>query len=304
MNNKDINEITNKINELPTPDFIVQRIISIASDPQADIKDLQNVIIQSPSLSAKILRLANSAYYALPKRISKLSQAINLLGFKTIRNLALSIFTVENYFKDTVPNFNSSNFWTHLISTGIAAELLANYLNFLDKEEVFMCGVLHDLGKIVMAHIMPEIFDMVVKVAKHEKVSFWDAEQLLSSYSHEHIGRILFEKWNMPDIVIESASFHDNPFDSQKEETKKMLYIVNVANVTVNTYFYGYSGCFNIPEIDLKVWNYLGLNYRKYFSYFQEFKDIINQSPEFTNMRQVINEVEVIQDGPIQKGDA
>ncbi|HBT50992.1 MAG TPA: phosphohydrolase, partial [Petrotoga sp.] len=97
MNEMDIKELTKKIKELPTPDFIVQRIIEIANDPEADIDDLHNMIVQSPALTAKILRLANSAYYALPRRVTKLTQAINLLGFKTVRNLALSIFTVENY---------------------------------------------------------------------------------------------------------------------------------------------------------------------------------------------------------------
>ncbi len=138
------------------------------------MKELVNSISQSPTLTAKILRLANSAYYSLPKRITRLTQAVNLLGLKTVRNLALSIFTVENFFLiKSILFFNTYNFWQHLITTGIASELLAKYLNFPEKEESFMCGILHDLGKIVMAHIMPEVFEMVIKVAQHEKISFF-----------------------------------------------------------------------------------------------------------------------------------
>ncbi|MDK2906678.1 HDOD domain-containing protein [Petrotoga sp. DB-2] len=299
MNEMDIQEITKKIKELPTPDFIVQRIINIANDPYADINDLHNMIVQSPALTAKILRLSNSAYYALPKRVTKLTQAINLLGFKTVRNLALSIFTVENYFSQEIPFFNTQHFWVHLISTGVASELLAKYLNSPDKEEAFMCGVLHDLSKVVMAHIMPEVFEMVIKVAQHEKISFFQAENMLSTYSHQQIGRKLFKNWNMSDLVIETATYHDNPLESSNEEARKLLYIVNVANITTNSYFYGYSGCFDIPEVDLKVWNFLGLNYNKYSSYFEEFKDIIKRSPEFTNMKEVFDDMEVTSDGSV-----
>jgi len=299
MNDKDLKEITGKIKELPTPDFIVQRIIDIANDPEADINDLHNMIVQSPALTAKILRLSNSAYYALPKRVTKLSQAINLLGFKTVRNLALSIFTVENYFSEDIPFFDTQHFWVHLISTGLASELLAKYLNFLDKEEAFMCGVLHDLSKVVMAHIMPEVFEMVIKVAQHEKISFFQAENMLSTYSHQQIGRKLFENWNMSELVIETATNHDNPLESSKEETRKLLYIINVANITTNLYFYGYSGCFDVSYVDSKVWNYLGLNYNKYASYFEEFKEAINRSPEFTNMKEVFDDMEVASDGSV-----
>ncbi|PNR97036.1 HDOD domain-containing protein [Petrotoga sp. 9PWA.NaAc.5.4] len=293
MEETNLVEISKKIKELPTPDFIVQRIISIASDPQADIVELQEAVLQSPTLTAKILKLANSAYYALPNKVTKLSQAVNLLGFKTVRNLALSIFTVENYFNEKISNFNPYNFWIHLVATGVASELLAKYLNFFDKEEVFMCGILHDLGKIVMAHIMPEIFDMIIKVAEHEKISFCEAENLLSTYSHQQMGKMLFENWNMSDLVIETVTYHDNPLDSKKENFKKHLYIVNAANVTVNMVYYGYSGNYNIPMIQPEVWNFLGLNYNKYLSYFEEFKNNIEKYPEFINMKKVLQDLEV-----------
>lgn len=287
MEVNNIKEITNKIKELPTPEFLVQNIISISLDSEADMKELITSISQSPTLTAKILKLANSAYYSLPKRITKLSQAVNLLGLKTVRNLALSIFTVENYFDKEFPFFNTYNFWQHLITTGIASELLAKYINFPDKEEVFMCGILHDLGKIVMAHIMPEIFEMVVKVAQHEKISFFEAEHLLSVISHQQLGKILFESWNMSEIVIDTVAFHNDPINLKNENNRKILYIVNLANVTINLLFYGFSGCYNIPVAEPEVWNYLGMNYYKYDSYLEDLKRTIERSQEFIYMKDI-----------------
>lgn len=289
MKIENLREITNKIKELPTPDFLVQNIISISSDTESDMKELVNSISQSPTLTAKILRLANSAYYSLPKRITRLTQAVNLLGLKTVRNLALSIFTVENFFDKEYPFFNTYNFWQHLITTGIASELLAKYLNFPEKEESFMCGILHDLGKIVMAHIMPEVFEMVIKVAQHEKISFFESENLLSTIGHQQLGKILFENWNMSDIVLDVVSLHNQPLNLENETNKKILYIVHLADSTINLLFYGFSGCYNIPVVESEVWNFLGINYSMYESYFEDLKKTIERSKELIYMNQILN---------------
>jgi len=132
-----IKEITRKIEELPTPDFIVQRIVSIASSPNASTKELNMAILESPSMAAKILKMANSAYYAMPRRITKLSQAINILGFRSVRNLALSVFTAKSFFSREFEYFNTKKVWSHFMATAISCELLSKFINFPDREEAF-----------------------------------------------------------------------------------------------------------------------------------------------------------------------
>lgn len=99
-----------------------------------------------------------------------------------------------------------------------------------------MCGILHDLGKIVMAHIMPEVFEMVIKVAQHEKFLF-ESENLLSTIGHQQLGKILFENWNMSDIVLDVVSLHNQPLNLENETNKKILYIVHLADSTINLLF-------------------------------------------------------------------
>ncbi|MGM0640060.1 MAG: HDOD domain-containing protein [Thermotogota bacterium] len=293
MSKVSISVISKKIEELPTPDFIVQRIINIASDPNSSVKDLNAAVLESPSLSAKILKLSNSAYYALPRKITKLSQAINILGFKTVRNLAMSIFTVKNFFRNEYDFFNTKKFWTHLMATAIGAELLAKTINFPEREEAFLAGLLHDLGKIAMSNIMPESFEMIIKVANHKKISFKKAEELLESYSHESIGKLLFKQWGLSDLIINSAGFHDSVDNLTDDNSKMIVQIIHIANITTNTLYYGYSGNFGIEVPDTNSWNNLGLNPKKYFNYVEALKKKIDESEEFMNIDGIVDDMEV-----------
>lgn len=282
-------DISKKIEELPTPDFVVQRIISIASNPESGTKELNIAVLESPTLSAKILKMSNSAYYAIPRKITKLTQAINILGFKTVRNLAMSIFTVNSYFKKEYEYFNTEKFWKHLMGTGIAAELLSNYVNYPEKEEAFLSGMLHDLGKIAMAFVMPDVFEMIVKLSKHKKVSFSKAEEMLQSFSHQQIGKVLFENWNMSDIIIDTATFHDNPNENRHENTKAIVNIVHIANISVKTLLYGHSGSFEIPIPNEVAWNELSLTPQKYKKYLDNLKEKISESQDFMNLNNIID---------------
>lgn len=287
-----IKKLSEKINELPTPDFIVQNIIAVASDPDSGTKDLNSAVLKSPPLSAKILKLSNSAYYALPRKITKLSQAINILGFKTVRNLALSLFTAKSFFKEEYEYFNTKKFWKHLMGTAIAAELLSKYVNFPDREEAFLSGMLHDLGKIAMAILMPDIFKMIIKTSHHKKISFSEAEELLETFSHEQIGKMMFENWNLSEIVIDSTANHNNPRNNKNENTKMITKIVYLSNKTINILYYGYSGCFDIPIAEKDLWNTIGMTTKKYISYLDKLKMVITDSEDFLNMDQIMKDIE------------
>ncbi|HOG33657.1 MAG TPA: HDOD domain-containing protein [Petrotogaceae bacterium] len=287
-----IKEITRKIEELPTPDFIVQRIVSIASSPNASTKELNMAILESPSMAAKILKMANSAYYAMPRRITKLSQAINILGFRSVRNLALSVFTAKSFFSREFEYFNTKKVWSHFMATAISCELLSKFINFPDREEAFLCGMLHDLGKMAMSIVMPDVFEMIVTVAKHKKISFSKAEELLETYSHQQIGRMLFENWQMSEIMIASATFHDSPSLCKSEDSRTIVNLVSIANTTVNILLYGYSGCFDIPAVSDEAWNNLGLTPRKYLNYFENLKIKIKESEDFMNLSNVLDDLQ------------
>ena len=108
-----------QIESLPSPDFILQKIVETASSPSASAKELNQIASKDQSFVAKILKLANSAFYGLPKNVTKLTDAIMILGFKTVRNLAMSIFTKENFFGFQSKEVNVKDFWRHSLGTAI-----------------------------------------------------------------------------------------------------------------------------------------------------------------------------------------
>ncbi len=118
-------ELIYSVSELPTPDVIVEQIIATASNPNVSAKELERVIAQDVGLSTKVLKLVNSAYYGLPRKISKLSEAIMILGFKTVRNLALSVFTYSALKASTKSKIDHDKLWAHFMLTAIFSENIA-----------------------------------------------------------------------------------------------------------------------------------------------------------------------------------
>ncbi|RKX52650.1 MAG: phosphodiesterase, partial [Thermotoga sp.] len=118
-----VDKILEKVEDLPSPDFVVQRIVQVASNPNASAKEVSQVISTDPSLSSRILKIANSAYYGIPRKISVLSEAVMILGFKTVRNLALSVFTYDRFFKkiDEKSPIDRKRLWRHFVVTAVIA---------------------------------------------------------------------------------------------------------------------------------------------------------------------------------------
>lgn len=285
-------ELLKKISELPTPNFILKRIMDIAGNPSSNTKELEKAVLQSPPLVAKILKLSNSAYYALPRKITKLSQAINILGFKTVRNLAMGIFVADSFFRREFEFLDSKKFWRHSIAVAIAAEQLAQIVNYPDKEEIFLSGMLHDLGKMVMGIITPETVEMVLNVAEYKKVSFLKAEEMLNVMSHQILGKELFKNWNLPDNVIYTAEYHDIPEKLDIEKFSMNVYIVHLANSSINTIYYGYSGCYDIPVPSDVVWNKFGMTAKKYLDFLEKLEEKLDESNDFMNLDTFIEEPE------------
>ncbi|GAB6189194.1 HDOD domain-containing protein [Marinitoga arctica] len=277
-------EVIKKLSELPTPDFVLKRIIDITSNPSSNTKELENAVLQSPPLVAKILKLSNSAYYALPRKITKLSQAINILGFKTVRNLALGVFTADSFFRREFEFLDSKKFWKHIMSVAIASEMLSQIVNYPDKEEIFLSGMLHDLGKMAMGIITPETVEMVLNIAEHKKVSFTKAENMLNIMTHQNFGKLLFENWNLPESVIYTAAYHDEPEKLEIDKFSLNVYIVHLANISVNSILYGYSGCFDIPVPSDVVWNKFDMTGKKYLNFLEKLEEKLEESKDFIQL--------------------
>jgi HD-like signal output (HDOD) protein len=199
---KELQSKIGQLTNLPTLPIIVTRVMQIVSDPSSSANDVAFVVGQDLALSAKILRLANSAFYGAPRTITSISNAVVILGLKVINTIALNL-TVFDLFPHEKKSslFNRTSFWRHSTSCGLICRFLTERLRkfvLFDAEEAFCAGLLHDIGKVVMEQYLHEDFHKALKHAKHRKISLYEAEKETLGYSHTDVAQWLMSGWQLP----------------------------------------------------------------------------------------------------------
>ncbi len=247
-----IKRITESIIGLPTLPTIVSKMLELVDNPRTSAASLARLISSDQTLTARILKLANSAYYGFPKEISTVNMAIVVLGFNTVKEMGLSL-SVFDAFKnqDNASVFDISRFWEHSIGCGVASRMLARNYHSRNSSEAFVAGLLHDIGKIILNQYFhrefAQIMEMVVKGNTLE-----DAEEATIGTSHGQVGCWLAERWNLPEIISQTILWHHQPWTAQKEN-------VFIATVTLGDYLchlcnIGNSGRTSINSPDTRFW--------------------------------------------------
>jgi len=204
------------IANLPTLPQIASRLIKIIHDPLTSSGDAAFVIGQDLSLSAKVLRLANSAFYGIPKSITNINSAVVILGLKVLHTMVLSL-TVFDMFpenKRTAALFDRKAFWLHSLGCGMIAKFLASRIRkfiMFDPEEAFCAGLLHDIGKVVMEQYLHEDFHNALKAAKNRKIAMIDAENETLGYNHTQVAQWLTDSWGLPSELQLPLIYHHTP---------------------------------------------------------------------------------------------
>lgn len=157
-----IKKVTQRILGLPPLPTLVAKLIEMVDDPRTNASNLARLISTDQVLTARVLRLANSAFYGFSRRIATVNLAIVVLGFETIKDLCVSV-ALQEWFtsKDDAPLFDMSRFWEHSIGCGIAGRMIARILNYRHTGDIFVAGLLHDIGKLVMKRYLKEEFRQV-----------------------------------------------------------------------------------------------------------------------------------------------
>lgn len=205
--------IRESLDRLPPLPAVVSRVMELTNDPNCTAQDLQKVIGMDEVLSSKVLRLVNSARYGFPKRISTLSHAVILLGFETIRNLAIGAATVRLFLREGAASpVNRQQFWEHSLETGLAASALAKHLrkDLILREEMFLAGLLHDLGILFLSQTFPETYREVIQQSRSLEETE-EAERQFFGMTHGEIGAKMAERWNLPPVFAEVMEHHHTP---------------------------------------------------------------------------------------------
>lgn len=201
---------------LPTLPQVASKLMGIINNPLTSSSDVAFVVGQDLSLSAKVLRLANSAFYGIPRSITNINNAVVILGLKVINTMVLSL-TVFDMFpedKNSKSTFNRKAFWLHSLSCGLIAKYLASRIKkvvLFDPEEAFCAGLLHDIGKVVMEQYLHDDFRDALEYASENSIPFFEAEKQKLGYTHTEIAEWLTESWSLPSEIRLSLIYHHEP---------------------------------------------------------------------------------------------
>jgi len=229
---------------MPSLSTTVIKVLETCNDPRASANNLQRIISLDPVLTARVLKLINSAYYSLGVPITSLTRAIVMLGLNTVKNLALSFAILENLrSNESFPVFSSDEFWTHSLGVGVIAKSLAAVKGDTPQglEAFFVAGLLHDLGKIPLTRQFPEEYHRAWETAKKGQDTLRHSEIKLLGMDHCTVGCLIAKKWRLGTTLVETLSHHHNPDDSS-EVDRDFVFIVSLANQFANHLSIGSAG--------------------------------------------------------------
>lgn len=237
-------KIQKYIERMPSLSTTVTKVLEVCNTPNTSPNDLNRVISLDPVLTGQVLKLINSAYYSLPNQISSLARAIIMLGLNTVKNLALSTAVIGTLGKsESFKSLPMDEFWAHSIGVGVTAKALAVLRKVppTEREEYFVAGMLHDLGKIPLNNCFAETYIQALQLADLEQGPLCHAERLIVGIDHGEAGRMIGEKWQLNNSIVESLCFHHCP-ERAAEKNRELVTTVALANLYANIYEFGSAG--------------------------------------------------------------
>lgn len=219
---KKIKVIINRIHNLPTPPMVFTQVNKAINNPDTSAYQLGAIISEDPALTAKILKLTNSAFYGIPRSITSVKQAIIILGLDVVRSLVLSASVFETFSKlYKMDKEYLDAFWRHSLSVGFMSRIISrtkNFPSFLEAEESFSAGLLHDIGKLVIFTHMPSEFQVAKQIIKENpEKPICEIEDDIYGFNHTLVGSYLVQKWNLPNELATSIMYHHDPEDDKSD---------------------------------------------------------------------------------------
>ncbi len=232
-------------------------IVEVIHSPQASSAMVANIVSKDSNLSLKLLRLVNSAFYGFPGQIDSITRAITLLGTNELITLALGISVVQTFKHVPVDLIDMEAFWKHAIRCGLFAQVLCSYKVGVSEETMFVGGLLHDIGRLVMLRKIPEQYSRVMNYARQQRLPLEQAEQQLLECTHSDVGMRLGDDWNIAPNLIQMIGDHHQPARERYHTEASLLHI---SNLLAHVFGDDAPGAEAWPAFDSKAWDSQGIS--------------------------------------------
>ncbi len=220
--------LLSSIRNLPSIPMVMFEVSKLLNNPNTSASELGKMIGKDQGLVAKILTVANSPLYGLPRRVSTIEFAIVILGFEHIKNIVIALSMVEAFKKDGLKNWDSKTYWNHSILTASIAKKIADDLYFPKSGEAFTAGLLHDLGISIIQRYFNKEFNLINELVDNQQMRYLKAEEQILGLTHQEIGKFLISRWNLPSSLGDVICNHHQP--SRSEENKVIASIIHLAD--------------------------------------------------------------------------
>ncbi len=254
-----LQQLIQSVGDLVSPPEVHFRLTEVIESPNSSSDTIADIIMQDPNLSSRILRVTNSAYYG-KRQIETVSRAITLIGTRDLYNIALAVNAIKVFEKIPSELVNVSVFWRHSLYTAIIARLLARHCRILHPERLFVAGLLHDIGCLVLYSKFPDESREALLIANGDESILALQEKELIGYDHARVGSELLKLWRLPDTLCTAVAAHHNLVHAPADSLEPVIvYIANIlANRTEEGCFSEY-GAYATP-IEPAVWERIGLS--------------------------------------------
>lgn len=249
----DLHRRIEQVGELPTLPHVVQKLASMIGRPNVSAEEIGALIEKDQVLSAKVLRLANSPFYGFPSRIASVAHAVVVLGLNVVKGLTLCATAF-----DMMKNAGMNELWRHSLGVAITAHILGTKAALKNPEEVFVAGLLHDIGKVVLYVKWSDVGRHITAATRKTGRSLMEAEQELFDVTHADVGGWLATAWHLPTSLREPILFHHRPAAAQ--DAPLQTAIVHVADVLVKGLACGNPGDELVPPLSRQAWDLVGLD--------------------------------------------
>lgn len=231
MDKKEVFDKIENLQNLPTLPVIISRLNAAVEDPSVNAEVISGIIKDDPAMMARILKTVNSVFYGVAQPVSSIAQAVSLLGFVAIKNIAITTAAFSTFDIKEQADFSREEFWKHSINVGIATNVIYDYVKDkiqakISKDILHLAGLLHGIGIIIFEQFFRIKFMVALLVSKKENIPILKAEEETFSTNHCEVGAWLGKRWNLPEPIIESIRWHYSP------ENSKAVYkdLVNIAH--------------------------------------------------------------------------
>lgn len=241
MSQQPIEKILEEIETIPALPQVAGQVMHLTHDPDCSADRLTQVISTDQGLTANLLKLCNSAYYGLPRTIGSVKQAIMYLGFHTVRNLVLTSALFDIFREQhEVHGHSPGGLWQHSVATALASQIIARRLQPAIVETAFTAGLLHDVGKLILARRFHDRYPEIESRMLQDGISLPEAEKAILGYDHAAVGGKIADRWKFPRDLILAIACHHEP--AQVKTYSPLVVGTYIANIVARNNGFGIKG--------------------------------------------------------------